>query len=134
MRYQGAEQPAQLDGLEAARRFFACCILSQANQNERLWVAHLDSAARCLHVEHYDGEPDSVALPVRAIILDAARFGSAAVVLAHNHPSGDARPSRADCLATGKLARAAEAINLAILDHLIFAGSDCASMRRMGLL
>ena len=66
--------------------------------------------------------------------VDAARLGSVGVVLAHNHPSGDARPSGADCQATRKLARAGEAIDLAVLDHLIFAGSNCNSMRRMGLL
>lgn len=94
----------------------------------------MDQAAQCLHAEHYDGEPDSVAMPVREIILDAARFGSAGLVLAHNHPSGEARASRADCHATAKLARAAEALDVAILDHLIFAKGNCASMRRMGLL
>lgn len=73
-------------------------------------------------------------MPVRDIIVDAARLGSAGVVLAHNHPSGDARPSGADCRATRKLARAAEALDLAVIDHLIFAGRDCSSMRRMGLL
>ena len=93
-----------------------------------------DKGARCLHVECYEGEPESVGMPVKNIIVDAARLGSAGVVLAHNHPSGDARPSKADCLATRRLAHAAEAIDLAILDHLIFAGRNCSSMRRMGLL
>ena len=134
MRYLRAESPALLDGLEAARRFFASCFQSDSGNRERLWVAHVDRSARCIHVEYYDGGPESVGMPVRAIILDAARYGSAGVVLAHNHPSGEARPSRADCLATGKLARAAEALDLDILDHLIFGGGDCASMRRMGLL
>jgi DNA repair protein RadC len=134
MRFQRAESPALLDGHEAARGFFSCCFRSELGVGERLWVAHVDGAARCVHVECYEGEPESVVMPVRDIIVDAARLGSAGVVLAHNHPSGDARPSSADCLATRKLARAAEALDFAILDHLIFAGSDCSSMRRMGLL
>ena len=133
MRFQRAESPALLDGHEAARRFFAACFSDQ-EPRERLWVAHVDGSARCLHVEHYDGEPESVAMPVRNIIIDAARYGSSGVVLAHNHPGGDSTPSTADCLATRKLARAAEALDLAVLDHLIFAGKDCSSMRRMGLL
>ena len=134
MRFQRAESPALLDGYDAARRFFSSCFHSNGDARERLWVAHVDGAARCLHIEHYDGEPDSVTMPVRDIIIDAARLGSAGLVLAHNHPGGEARPSKADCLATGKLARAAEALDVTILDHLIFAGGDCASMRRMGLL
>lgn len=134
MRFQRAESPALLDGHEAARRFFSSCFLSDLKSRERLWVAHVDDAARCIHVEYYEGEPESVGMPVREIMLDAARYGSSGIVLAHNHPSGDPRPSTADCHATRKLARAAEALDLAILDHLIFAGGDCSSMRRMGLL
>lgn len=134
MRIQRAESPALLTGHEAARRFFSSCFRPDENFRERLWVAHVDQAARCLHVESYDGGPASVGMPVREIIIDAVRLGSSAVVLAHNHPSGDPRPSEADCLATRKLARAAEALDLSILDHLVFAGGDCSSMRRMGLL
>ena len=134
MRFQRAEFPALLRGPDAARRFFASCFRSGRDSRERLWVAHVDEAARCIHVEQYEGEPDSVAMPVREIMLDAARCGSFGLILAHNHPSGDARPSNADCQATRKLARAAEAFDLAVLDHLIFADGDCASMRRMGLL
>ena len=134
MRFQRAESPAVLNGQEAARRFFSSCFRMDSRTTEQLWVAHVDGSARCLHVECYEGEPESVEMPVRGIIVDAARLGSAGVVLAHNHPSGDARPSNADCLSTRKLARAAEALDLAILDHLIFAGSDCTSMRRLGLL
>jgi DNA repair protein RadC len=54
--------------------------------------------------------------------------------LAHNHPSGDARPSESDCRVTRRLAAAAEILDCTILDHLVFAGSDCTSLRRMGLL
>lgn len=134
MRFQRAESPALLNGYAAVRGFFSYCFRLDEGAHERLWVAHVDNRARCLHVECYEGEPESVGMPVKDIIVDAARLGSAGVVLAHNHPSGDARPSQADCLATRRLAHAAEAIDLAILDHLIFAGRDCSSMRRMGLL
>jgi DNA repair protein RadC len=134
MRFQRAEKPAILNGHDAARRFFSACFRPGNDQFERLWVAHVDTAARCLHVECYDGQLESVELPIRNIIIDAAKLGSAAIVLAHNHPGGDVRPSRADCNAMRKLARAGEAIDLAILDHLIFAGGQCSSMRRLGLL
>lgn len=133
MRYQRAESPAHLNGHDAARRFFSPCF-GEHSELERLWVAHLDDSAQCIHLECYDGERESVGLPVREIMIDAARLGSVGVVLAHNHPSGDARPSYADCRATRKLALAGEAMDLAILDHLVFAAGDCSSMRRMGLL
>lgn len=136
MRYQRVENPALLNGHDAARRFFASCLEEDKNAAaERLWVAHVDSAARCIHLERFDGEAASVGLPVRTIVADAARLGSAGVVLAHNHPSGDASPSKADCRATRALSQAGEAIDLTVLDHLIFAANgDCRSMRRMGLL
>ena len=134
MQYQRAQSPALLNGHEAVRRFFSNCFGPGAANRERLWVAHVDSSARCLHVECYEGETDSVPVPVRDIIIDAARLGSAGIVLAHNHPSGDSQPSRSDCQATRKLARAGEAIDLQILDHLVFAGDGCSSMRRLGLI
>ncbi|HVF36882.1 MAG TPA: JAB domain-containing protein [Sphingomicrobium sp.] len=134
MRYQRAESPALLNGHEAARRFFASCFVGADHSRERLWVAHVDEGARCIHVEHYEGDPSSVGVPVRDIVADAARLGSAGLVLAHNHPGGDSTPSNADCRATRRLAVAGESLDVALLDHLIFAGDDCTSMRRLGLL
>ena len=101
-----------------------------------LWVAHVDERARCIHLGRYaEGHEGAVDLPVRKIIADAARLGSAGILLAHNHPSGDPAPSAADCRATRTLARAAEAIDLTLVDHLIFAKRNrCQSLRRMGLL
>jgi DNA repair protein RadC len=135
MRYQRAESPALLNGPEAAHRFFASCFTAEDRSRERLWVAHLDESARCIHLERYEGDRWATDLPVRSILKDAARLGSSGVVLAHNHPSGDPAPSTADCRATRQLAQAGESLDLTILDHLIFAGSSvCSSMRRMGLL
>jgi DNA repair protein RadC len=71
---------------------------------------------------------------LRQIIIDASHHGSAGIVLAHNHPSGDARPSDSDCRATRRLASAAEALDCTVLDHLVFAGKDCTSLRQLGYL
>lgn len=101
---------------------------------EDLWVAHLDSDARCIELSRHRGQEGDAALPVRAILGDAIRLGSAGIVLAHNHPSGDPTPSNTDLRATRRLADAAQGIDLTILDHLVFAGSDYRSFRRMGLL
>ena len=129
---QRAETPVALTGVEASRAFFAPQFVGRTT--ESLWVAHLDDEARCIHLACYAGSEEQVDIPVRAIIGDAIRLDSAGVVLAHNHPSGDSMPSRSDRVATRALALAAEAIDLAVLDHLIFAGPDCSSFRRMGLL
>ena len=134
MRYQRAEYPLRLDGLEAARGFFAGCFADSDLTRERLWVAHVDDQARCLHLSSHDGDEQSADFPLRTIIADAALHGSAGLVLAHNHPSGDATPSAGDCRATRRLACAAEALDCTILDHLVFAGTECTSLRRLGLL
>jgi DNA repair protein RadC len=134
MRYQRAELPLKLDGLAVARGFFAGCLAEGDPARESLWVAHVDDHARCLHVSHHEGDESGAAFPIRDIILDAAAHGSAGIVLAHNHPSGDPRPSDSDCRATRRLATAAEALDCAVLDHLIFAGDECISFRRIGLL
>jgi DNA repair protein RadC len=134
MRYQRAELPLKLDGLAAARDFFAGCFAEEDLHRERLWVAHVDDQADCLHVSCHEGDESGAPFPIREIISDAAAHGSAGIVLAHNHPSGDARPSDSDCRATRRLATAAEALDCTLLDHLVFAGRECSSFRKMGLL
>ncbi|WP_308517635.1 JAB domain-containing protein [Sphingomonas flavescens] len=134
MRYQRAELPLKLDGLAAARTFFSDCLAEADQRRETLWVAHVDGQSRCLHLAAYPGEQTGGDFPLREIVIDVAEHGSEGLVLAHNHPSGDARPSDNDKRATRRLAMAADALDCTVLDHLIFAGDECVSLRRMGLL
>ncbi len=134
MRHQRAELPLKLDGLGTARAFFAGCLADSRPDRESLWVAHLDDEARCLHLSRHPGDETGADFPIRQILSDAVIHKSAGIVLAHNHPSGDARPSNSDCRATRRLASAAEAIDCAIVDHLVFAGKHCTSFRQLGLL
>jgi len=134
MRHQRAELPLKLDGLAAARAFFAGCIADCDPSRENLWVAHVDDEARCLHLSRHEGDERGATFPLRTIIADAATHGSAGIVLAHNHPSGDARPSDSDCRATRRLAVAAEALDCTVLDHLVFGGAECSSLRTLGYL
>ncbi len=87
------------------------------------------SSARCLHLSRHEGDESGADFPMRTIIADAREHGSAGIVLAHNHPSGDARPSDSDCRATRRLATAAEALDCTVLDHLVFGGEECTSLR-----
>ena len=134
MRYQRAELPVKLAGVEAARGFFAGCFANADPAVESLWVAHVDDQARCVRLTRHGGDAASAPFPLRSIIADAAAHRSAGLVLAHNHPSGDVTPSALDCAATRRLAAAAQALDCAVVDHLVFAGGRCTSMRRMGLL
>jgi DNA repair protein RadC len=134
MFHQRAESPLRLNGLEQARIFFAGCLAETDPAREHLWVAHVDEDALCLLVTRHDGDADKTGLPIKQIVADAARHGSKGLILAHNHPSGDPSPSDSDKRITRRLALIGEALDVAILDHLVLAGSDCRSMRQMGLL
>lgn len=134
MFHQRAESPLRLNGLDAARRFFAGCLAESDPRREHVWVAHLDDHARCIHLTRHDGGDGAATLPLREVIADAAAHGSTGLVLAHNHPSGDATPSAADRALTRRLALVGEAMDVTVLDHLVLAGRDCTSMREMGLL
>ena len=133
MFHQRAES-LRLGGLEAARRFFAGLLAESAPDREHLWVAHVDDDARCIHLSRHDGSRAGADVPLRQILLDAAAHGSSGLVLAHNHPSGDPTPSATDTALTRRLALLGEAIDVALLDHLVLAGGQCRSMRAMGLL
>jgi DNA repair protein RadC len=134
MRHQRAEYPVKLDGPGPARAFFAGCVADAGMERESLWVAHLDEQSRCLHLSRHQGDESGAPFPIRQILSDAVAYGSTAIVLAHNHPSGDPRPSDSDWRATRRLVSAAEAIDCVVVDHLVFAGSDCTSLRQMGML
>lgn len=102
---------------------------------EKLVVLHLDRGRHLLALEERDAESDaSVLLPIREIIARALEIDARGLVIAHNHPSGDPRPSRADIQATRRLADTADALDIRLHDHLIFAGADCRSFRDLGLL
>ena len=133
MFHQRAES-LRLNGLAPARRFFAGLLAECDPRREHLWVAHLDEDARCIHLSRYDGSDGAAPMPVREVVAEAAIHGTAGIILAHNHPSGDATPSAHDRALTRRLALVGEAMDVAVLDHLVLAGPKCSSMRSMGLL
>jgi DNA repair protein RadC len=75
---------------------------------------------------------DSLVHP-REVFKPAIRASAASVILAHNHPSGNAEPSWEDREVTKRLARAAELLDIALLDHVII-GDGCFSMKEHGIL
>lgn len=70
----------------------------------------------------------------REVFKEAIRRSSAAVVLVHNHPSGDPSPSREDILVTERLVRAGEILGIQVLDHVILGDSAFVSLREKGLV
>ena len=70
----------------------------------------------------------------REIVKRALELGASAVILAHNHPSGDPTPSRADIEMTRDVVDAAKALKIAVHDHVIVGRSGHASFKALGLL
>jgi DNA repair protein RadC len=68
------------------------------------------------------------------VVKRALALGAAALILAHNHPSGDPKPSRDDIEMTREIRKAAEALGIAIHDHLVIGRKGHASFRSLGLL
>ena len=134
MRRQRAEFPLKLDDVASARAFFSGCFAKCDPALERLWVAHLDPQSNCVHLSGHAGDEYGTDFPLRSIIADAAIHGTSAILLAHNHPSGDPTPSQSDRRATVRLACAAEALGCMVADHLVFGGASSTSFRELGLL
>ena len=108
--------------------------LFEGRTDEAIAVVHLDSGRRVVEVAEYDGAKDSAELPFRAIVADALRLGSVALIVAHNHPRGGPDPSEEDLAVTRTLAQVVGPLGISLDDHLIFAGQDCSSLRGLGLL
>ena len=90
----------------------------------------LDSASRVIAARVLgEGSGTHVNLAARDVVDTALREKAVRVVLAHNHLSGTALPSRSDVESTKRLRSALELIGVELLDHLIFADGDYVSMR-----
>ena len=92
----------------------------RADSVERVWVLCLDRKNKLIRAEAVtSGTATGSLVHSREIFRPAIRHGAAAVILAHNHPSGDPTPSSADLRVTKKINRAAECLEIAFHDHVI---------------
>ena len=102
---------------------------------ERVLAIHLDGDRRLLAVTfEQSGSLGDVVLPLRSIAAAALRLDADAIIVAHNHPSGDPAPSAADKDATRRLADALRPLGIRLLDHIVFADGESRSMAALGLL
>ncbi|MBI0473896.1 DNA repair protein RadC [Sphingomonas sp. MA1305] len=102
---------------------------------ERFRVLHLNTRNMLIRDEVMsEGSIDETAVHVREVIRRAIELGSAAVILVHNHPSGDPSPSRADIAITRSIAEAGKPLGIAVHDHLIIGTAGHASLRAAGLI
>lgn len=102
---------------------------------ERFSVLFLDSQNRLISCETmFTGTLTQTSVYPREVVRRALAHNAAAVVFSHNHPSGVARPSRADETLTQSLKAALSLVDVRTLDHFIVAGAQCVSMAEIGLV
>lgn len=105
-----------------------------ALDHEELRVALLDTKHRVERVVTvYQGSVNAAQVRVAEVFKEAIRANAAAIALAHNHPSGDPTPSAADIALTADLVKAADLLDIDLIDHLIVGDGRWVSLRRMGL-
>ncbi len=98
-------------------------------------VLFLDAQNRLLRLEEmFRGTLTQTSVYPREVVKRALDLHAAAVILAHNHPSGVAEPSRADEYLTQTLKSALQLIDVRVLDHLVVSRSDVVSFAERGLL
>lgn len=106
-----------------------------SNDIERVRVLYLNSRNMLIRDEvASEGSIDQSAIYVREIVKRALDLGATAIILVHNHPSGNPEPSRQDIAITRDIAEAAGKLGILVHDHIVVGGSDYRSLRAMGLL
>ncbi len=103
--------------------------------HEMFCCLYLDNRHRVLaFVELFRGTIDGTSVYPREVVKEALAVNAAAVILAHNHPSGVAEPSQADERITRRLRSALELVDIRLLDHLIIGDGMATSMASRGLM
>lgn len=104
-------------------------------EHEEFWILYLNNANKVLHMAQLSkGGITGTLVDVRLVMKQALELGAVALILAHNHPSGNLRASKADKEITQKLQLAAAALDLKVLDHLIIVQKDYLSFADEKLL
>lgn len=102
---------------------------------ERFRVLHLNARNMLLRDELMsEGSIDETSVYVREVIRRALILGTSAIILVHNHPSGDPSPSRADIRITRDIIEAGRLLNLSVHDHIIIGTGGHSSLRAQGLI
>lgn len=103
--------------------------------HERVRVLYLNTRNRLLqdHLVH-DGTIDEASIHPREVIKRGLDIGASALILVHNHPSGNPEPSRADIQVTSRIAEAGRHLGIVVHDHVIIGKEGQVSLRAKGLI
>ena len=95
----------------------------------------LDTRHRLIdYVELFMGTIDGAEVHPREVVKHALRLNAAAIIVSHNHPSGEVAPSAADRAVTARLKQALALVDIRLLDHVIVGGREASSLASQGWL
>ncbi|AUV03500.1 DNA repair protein RadC [Phytobacter ursingii] len=148
----GVAKYAQLKGIaELARRYYSVRLLEETSllspemtreflqsqltgeEREIFMAIFLDNQNRVLkHCRLFSGTINQVEVHPREIVREAIKVNAAAVILAHNHPSGSAEPSKADRIITERVVKCCQFMDIRVLDHLVIGRGEYVSFAERG--
>ena len=118
---------------DLAYDIFANVIGLKDTADEYCYVACFDNRMHITGVfEASHGSGNMSIFPIREIMQKALLLGAFAIIIAHNHPSGDTEPSNDDEHATRKIKEAGDTVGISVADHLIIARDDYYSFKENG--
>lgn len=111
-----------------------CISLFRGRENECIYVLSLNPQLELLSTDMIcEGTPGKVPVNLRMLVSLVLRRNASGIVLTHNHPGGSLIPSQADVDLTQSIARALEAVEVRLLDHVLVCGSNATSFKESGL-
>ena len=127
------EQAPLFDTPDKVKRYLQLQI--GAREHEVFAVVFLNTQSRLIRLEEmFRGSLTQTSVYPREIVRRALELHAASVILAHNHPSGAAEPSRADEFQTQTVVAALRLVDIRVLDHLVIGRGDVMSFAERGLL
>jgi DNA repair protein RadC len=130
---EAARERSALTSPDAVRQFLRLEL--EPRERECFLVVHLDAQHRVIACDElFAGTLTQTSVYPREVVKAALRHNAAAVIFAHNHPSGVAEPSQADRLLTEALRKALALVDVRVLDHLVVGVGGTTSFAERGLL
>lgn len=131
-----AEQTKEKDLMQSPSEVLDFVKIKLAGQkDEAFLVIYVNAKNRMENFEIVnEGTVDQVVIYPRNVIKNALKYNSTALIVVHNHPSGECDPSGADIRLTESLKKASNAMDIKLLDHMIVGGNDYFSFLEEGLL
>ncbi len=130
---QGLNHDLRLNSSKETRLYFRSKLRHRSQ--EVFACIFLDAQHQLIsYQELFFGTIDGAAVYPRQVVAKAIELNAAAVIFAHNHPSGDASPSEADCLLTNTLVDALALMEIAVLDHVVVGDLEEVSFAERGLI